>query len=164
VSSSVVKYEGAEMGMYVSSRYADANLGDEWMILLVSMTGEANDSVRVERENISLRGPDGRRYPLPSQPAFREAFGQLQLQLRAAETASPPPGRFSGYRKPCGRWFFAEPGAGIGRDYLDLTPQWVCSGPLVFLIPGGVQPGPWTLAIDLEESHVRAPFTLGENR
>ena len=163
VSSAVVKYEGVELGVLMSHRYADGHLGDEGMILLVSMTGEANATSRVERENISLRGPDGRRYPLPSQQTFREAYGELRHQLRAAEIASPPPGRFSGVREPCGRWYFTAPGDGIGNDFLDLTRHRVCAGPLVFLVPGGIQPGRWVLAIDLEESNVRLPFTLGDN-
>jgi len=35
-----------------------------------------------------------------------------------------------------------------------------CSGPLVFSVPGGVQPGRWRLVIDLEESRVDLPFEL----
>jgi len=160
VSSSVVKYEGIEAGVFLSSRYAAGHLGEEWMILMVSLTGESKEPVRVERSAVELRGPEGRNFPLPSQRSFRESFGELQPMLRAAEIASLPPGDFSGFRKPCERWFFAATGAGIGHDYLDLTSHRVCSGPLVFLVPGGVQPGRWVLRIDLEESDVRIPFVL----
>jgi hypothetical protein len=31
---------------------------------------------------------------------------------------------------------------------------------LAFQVPGGVQPGPWRLDIDLEESDVRVPFRV----
>jgi hypothetical protein len=160
VSSSVVRYVGHEIGAFVSSRYAGSQLGDEWMILMVSLTGEGENPVRVERSAISLRGPEGNIFVLPSQRGFRESFGELQPLLRHAQIASPPPGNFPGFRTPCERWFFAATGDGLGFDYLDLTPHRVCSGPLVFLVPGGVQPGRWVLQIDLEESDVRIPFVL----
>jgi hypothetical protein len=38
----------------------------------------------------------------------------------------------------------------------------VCYGRLFFAVPGGVQEGTYTLAIDLEESQLRIPFRLGE--
>jgi len=36
----------------------------------------------------------------------------------------------------------------------------VCWGPLVFQVPGGVQPGRWRLVIELEESTADIPFEL----
>ena len=40
--------------------------------------------------------------------------------------------------------------------------EYWCSGPLVFAVADGVQPGRWVLLIDLEGSDVRIPFTLGQ--
>jgi len=36
----------------------------------------------------------------------------------------------------------------------------LCSGPLVFKVPGGIQPGRWRLIIEQEESRVDVPFEL----
>jgi len=36
----------------------------------------------------------------------------------------------------------------------------LCSGPLVFRVSGGIQPGRWRLIIELEESRVDIPFVL----
>ena len=161
-SQTLVRYQGPELQALVSSRYAEANLGDEWLVLLVSFTGGRTAATTVERDGITLRGPDGVRYPLPSQQAFREAYSQLYPVLRSPEIVSLDPGSFGGLREPCGRWFFAGPWQGFAYDALDVTPFRVCSGPLVFLVPGGVQPGRWVLEIDLVESRARIPFVLEE--
>jgi hypothetical protein len=156
----LVRYQGSELGALVSFRYAEANLGDEWLILFVSLSGGRTATTTVERDGITLTGPDGIRYPLPSQQAFREAYSQLYAALRSPEIVSLDPGSFGGVREPCGRWFFARPSEGFAYDSLDVTPFRVCSGPLVFLIPGGVQPGQYVLEIDLAESKARIPFVL----
>jgi len=159
-SRTLVRYQGPELGVFLSSRYAEANLGDEWLILMVSLTGGRSEVTTVAREVVTLRGPDGVRYPLPSQQTFREAYAELYPALRSPEVVSLDPGSFGGLREPCGRWFFAGPWQGFAYDEIDLTPFRVCSGPLVFLVPGGVQPGRWVLEIDLVESRVRIPFVL----
>jgi hypothetical protein len=43
-----------------------------------------------------------------------------------------------------------------------VTPGYFCSGPLIFAVPDGVQPGHWVLIIGLEGGDVQIPFTLGE--
>ena len=161
-SRTVVRYEGAELEALISFRWADGHLGDEWMVLVVSFSGGRTATTRIERESIRLRGPDGTAYPLPSQEAFQAAYREIHPLLRAADVSSPPAGEFGGIREPCGRWFLAGPWESFAYDEVDVTPLRVCSGLLVFLVPGGVQPGPWTLEIDLPESKVRVPFVLGQ--
>jgi hypothetical protein len=155
----VVRYEAAELEVLVSLRYAELHLGDEWLVLPVSFSGGSASSTLV-RAAISLRGPDGTRYPLPSQETFREAYREIHPSLREADVASPPPGEFGGIREPCERWFFAGPSESFAYEEIHVTPHRVCSGPLVFLVPGGVQPGRWVLEIDLAEARVRIPFVL----
>jgi hypothetical protein len=48
----------------------------------------------------------------------------------------------------------------ITFDELPLSSSQICSGPLVFKVPGGVQPGRWRLIIELQESRADIPFTL----
>lgn len=156
----LVRYQGPELGAFVSSRYAESHLGDEWLILLVSLTGGRTATTTVERNAIVLRGPDGVRYPLPSQETFRDSYTDLYGALRSPEIISLDPGSFGGVREPCGRWFFAGPWESFAYDEIVVTPFRVCSGPLPFLVPGGVQPGRWVLEIDLVESKARIPFVL----
>lgn len=159
VSPSVVRSESGPLMVLLSFRHAERHLGDEWLILVAALTG-GTTSTTVARQDISVRGPDGIRYPLPSQRAFREAYPQLHVGLRSADVATALQQPFSGLREPCERWFFAGPWESFGYDELDLTTFRVCSGPLVFLVPGGVQPGRWVLEIGLEETTVRIPFVL----
>jgi hypothetical protein len=158
LSSSVVRYNGPGIEALIGFRYARAHLGDEWLVLETSLTGLAG-SKRVYRESISIRSPSGIRIPLPSQEVFRESYPEFRVALQRAESL-PSPEPFGGIRSTCDRWFFAAPGSGFAFDYVDLRPVLACEGPLVFSVPGGVQPGRWVLEIELEEHDVRIPFTL----
>lgn len=157
----LVRYEGAELQALVSYRWADAHLGDEWLVLAVWLSGGRSATTVVERDAIQLRGPAGTRYPLPSQRAFREAYSEVLTALISTDLSYPPGRGFGSDRRPCGRWFLAAPFEGFAYDTVDVSPFHFCSGLLVFLVPGGVQPGPWELEIDLQESKVRIPFVLG---
>jgi hypothetical protein len=159
----LVRYTGSELQALVSFRWADAHLGDEWLALVVWLSGGRTATTAIERDAVQARGPDGTRYPLLSQQAFREAYPEILSSLRSVDLSYPPGRGFAGERRPCGRWFLAAPWEGFAYDTIDVSPFQFCSGPLVFLVPGGVQPGPWVLEIDLEESKVRIPFVLGES-
>lgn len=158
----LIRYEGAELQALVSYRWADAHLGDEWLVLVAWLSGGRSATTVIDRNAITLRGPDGTRYPLPSQQAFRVAYPEILSALRSVDLSYPPGRGFAGERRPCGRWFLAAPFEGFAYDTVDVSPFHFCSGLLVFLVPGGVQPGPWVLEIDLPESKVRIPFVLGE--
>ena len=158
----LVRYEGAELQALVSYRWADAHLGDEWLVLVAWLSGGRSATTVIDRNAITVRGPDGTRYPLPSQQAFREAYPEILSSLRSVDLSYPPGRGFAGDRRPCGRWFLAAPFEGFAYDTVDVSSFHFCSGPLVFLVPGGVQPGPWVLEINLPESKVRVPFVLGE--
>ncbi len=157
----LVRYVGNELQALVSFRWADDHLGDEWLVLVVWLSGGRAAATQVDRNEIHVRGPDGTRYPLPSQQAFREAYPEIQASLRSVDLSYPPGRGFAGDRRPSGRWFLAGPWEGFAYDTVDVSPFHFCSGPLVFLVPGGIQPGQWVLEIDLEESKVRIPFVLG---
>jgi hypothetical protein len=86
------------------------------------------------------------------------------MMLDAAHAWIGPTGKFAGALSPCGYWFIVPRGVTNFAPILEVSPLRVCYGPLVFHVPGGVQPGRWVLEIDLEESDVRIPFTLGEKR
>ena len=158
----VVRYTGGELQALVSFGWADSHLGDEWLVLAVWLSGGRKATTTVDGNGILLRGPGGARYPLLSQQAFREAYPEVLTALRAVDFSYPPGRGFAGDRRPCGRWFLAGPWEGFAYDTIDVSPFQFCSGPLVFLVPGGAQPGRWELEIDLQESKVSIPFVLGE--
>ncbi|PWB80452.1 MAG: hypothetical protein C3F08_04325 [Candidatus Methylomirabilota bacterium] len=158
----VVRYTGNELQALVSFGWADSHLGDEWLVLAVWLSGGWTATTVIDRSAILIRGPDGARFPLLSQQAFREAYPDVLTALGAVDFSYPPGRGFTGDRRPCSRWFLAGPLETFAYNTIDVSPFQFCSGPLVFLAPGGVQPGEWTLEIDLQESKVRIPFVLGK--
>jgi hypothetical protein len=55
---------------------------------------------------------------------------------------------------------YVAPGEGVAFDEVTVNDRRGCQGKVMFNIPGGIQPGRWTLGIDFEESQIRIPFTL----
>ena len=95
----LIRYEGAELQALVSYRWADAHLGDEWLVLVAWLSGGRSATTVIDRNAITLRGPDGTRYPLPSQQAFREAYPEILSALRSVDLSYPPGRGFAGERR-----------------------------------------------------------------
>ncbi len=157
-STYIVWYQGPEIEAELDYRWADGHLGDEWLILKLSLLGAGS---RIEQQDIRARTPDGHSIPLVDQKEFRRVYSKLRIGLDRSYAWEPPTGRFAGSREPCGQWFLVPPGQFLASSTLYLASTRVCTDPLVFQIPIGVQPGRWVLEIDLEESDARIPFTLG---
>lgn len=155
----LVWYQGPEIRAELDYRWANGHLGDEWLILKLSLSGTG---CSVDRTDISVRTPDGHTLPLLDQQEFRRVYGQLWVGLDRSYAWEPPSGRFAGSRELCGQWYLVPPGQLLASPTLFLASTRVCTGPLVFQVPIGVQPGPWVLMIDLEERDARIPFTLGD--
>jgi len=158
-----VYYRGIELEADLDFYWADRHIGDEWLVLKLSMAG-IGPSTRVDGAAIRVRTPDGHRIPLPDQREFLRIYPDLRVMLDAAEAWIGPTGRFAGALTPCGYWFIVPRGSTNFARFLAVTPHRVCYGPLIFQLPMGVQPGRWVLEIDLEESDVRIPFELGAKR
>jgi hypothetical protein len=156
-------YRGIELEAELDYYWANRHLGDQWLILKLSMAG-IGPVTRVDGNAIRVRTPEGYRIPLPDQQEFLEIYPDLRVTLDAAKAWVGPTGKFAGAMDPCGYWFIVPRGTTSFARYLDVTPLRVCYGPLVFQVPLGVQPGRWVLEIDLQESDVRIPFVLGERR
>ena len=97
----------------------------------------------VNRSDISVRTPDGRRLPLVTQDEFRSSFGQIRIPVERSLAVLPILDRYRPNQMPCDRWFFVGPFGGFAFDEIPVNTFLVCSGPLAFKVPGGVQPGAW---------------------
>jgi hypothetical protein len=157
----VVEYRGPELTLEISHRWADRSLGDEMMVLGLTLSGTGGPKGRVDLENITLRTPGGYTLVPITREEFRHAFQALRSDIRNSDAWNAPAETFGGTRQPCDRWFYAPPGE-LGHKTLYLNPAQVCFGPMVFQVPGGIQPGRYIFIIDLEESDVRVPFTIGD--
>lgn len=157
-----VKSVGADLEGVVSYKFATANLGDEWLIISLAVGGLRGEAIEIRQEAISVRTPDGRVIVLPTQEEFIKAYPELQSTLRRAAVASEPLEATRGGRRPCELTFQRIPGTGTTRKSVWVTQRDLCVGQLTFPVRGGVQPGRWKLAIELEESVFEIPFQLGE--
>jgi hypothetical protein len=156
----LTRYRGPELEVEVNYWWAQRHLGDELLLLKVAfMAGRTSSLVKLE--NIRARTPDGHAIPPMDQIEFHKVYGQLRMALSQSNAWAGPTFRFMGSRGPCGRWFVSPPGA-LSPRYTEIYPSrsQVCFGPLVFQVPAGIQPGPWALTIDLEETQAKVPFKL----
>lgn len=149
----------AELGYH----WADKHLGDEWMILKLSVAGGRGGVTSVARENVHLKAPDGSVFDLPTEPEFRKVRGSMSMAFRQENIWGPAASRFTGSMRQLEEWFYSPQGKTFHRETVHPSSFQYCSGPLVFQVPGGVQPGNWKLIIDLEEMRAEIPFVLGEN-
>jgi len=107
-----------------------------------------------------VRTPEGRGLALVSQDEFRRNFAGIRIPVERTLDFLPLIYRYEPSRLPCERWFLAAPPGNITYDEIPLNSSQTCSGPLVFSVPGGVQPGRWRLIIELEESRADIPFVI----
>jgi hypothetical protein len=158
----VLKQFGPELWTVLGYRFANSQLGDEWMILEVGLSSPNGQSAEVTREEIFLLSPSGNRIPLATQRQFNEAWGSLRPVIQRANVDRDPLEYFPPSRLECAIQFFVAPGQGVSFDEVTLNDRRGCFGRLYINVPGGIQAGRWILGIDLEESEIRIPFDLGE--
>jgi len=159
MGAAVLRYRGPELEVALGFRFATASLGEEWLILDLAVTAAPGQTVEVRREKVFLLTPQGERLPLASQVQFAAAYPQLQATVRRAALAADPLDYFN-RELACNLEFFAVPGEGLAFPSVHLDDRRVCRGFLFFYVPGGIQPGTWTLGIDVVETKVRIPFRL----
>jgi hypothetical protein len=163
IGRTMLRYRGPELEVTLSYGFANANLGEEWLFVDTSITGNVRESVEVKREKVAVRTPSGDIVPLASQREFGEAYGKLAATLARADIAYQPIGNYP-ERREVGLNFLVVPGTGIALESVWVNDQNVAIGRLFFDLPMGIQAGPYELQIDLEETKIRIPFRLGEGQ
>jgi hypothetical protein len=153
-------YRGPDIDIEVDHWWAQRNFGEELMLLEVAFSAGQRPSL-VKLENIRLISPDGHQVPPFDQTEFRRVYGELRMALNQTDAWRRPTSRIVTSRRSCDRWFIAPPTAREARfSEILAAPSEVCFGPLVFRVPAGIQPGPWVLTIQFEESRAKVPFML----
>jgi hypothetical protein len=155
-------YTSPDLRAELDYHWADLHLGDEWLLLKLSVAGgPAGGVTPVNRKNIMVQAPDGAITMLPSQAEFRAVRGSMEVAFQQENSWGPSASRFRNSYVRILEWFFSPPGATFHREFITPSARQYFSGPLVFQIPGGVQPGEWTLIFELEEMRAEIPFVLG---
>jgi hypothetical protein len=156
----ILRQEGPEVDAVLGYRFAANSIGSDWLLLEVNLSSPRQQSAEIMREDVWVRTPDGTKVPLASQKLFGEDYGALRPVIDKANIQRDPMDYFPPNRRDCQVQFFVGPGDGVAFDSVSVNDRRACQGKLFFKIPGGVQPGRWTLGIDLEESQVRIPFEI----
>jgi hypothetical protein len=156
----ISRYQGPELELLVSSRVANARLGEEWLVLQVGVGGMESAATEVRRDAVSVQLPDGERIPIMSHQAFSSQYSEIAGPARAAAIAAEPLDFTRGNRRDCTLDFMPLPGTSIVRESRFVTMRDLCQGLLYFRIPGGVQPGRYELRVELEERKVDLPFEI----
>ncbi len=159
VGKTVVRYSGPEVEAVLSYRFAAANPGEPWMLLMLAVTGRTGKAVETRREKIFLLAPDGTRVPLATQAEFADASSGLRAMLARASINQEPVDYWAG-RTTQVLQLFAMPGEGLAFDAFTVNDRLVAIGPVFFHFPAGVAPGAYRFALDVGESQVRIPFEL----
>lgn len=162
VSRSSVFHDGPQIAATVVHPSAKRSVGEEWLVLAVELTAQQGSGPFViRRSDITLRTPDGRVLTPLSQDEFRSKYPRIQIPVERALAYLPLLNRYKPSREvPCTRWFLVPPPGMLSFDEIPVSSAQICSGPLVFNVSGGIQPGRWRLIIELEESRADIPFTL----
>jgi len=156
-----VVHEGPELVAVVAYLQGKYSVAEEWLILAVELTSPRGSGPNlINRSDISVRTPDGHRLELISQDEYRRNFAGIRIPVERSLNFLPLLYRYEPSRLPCDRWFLVSPPEMIAFDEISINSSQACSGPLVFSVPGGVQPGRWRLVIELEESRADIPFII----
>ena len=161
MNRNAVLYEGPEMVAAVAYRQGKKSVAEEWLILAVELTSpRGSGPTIVDRNDISVYTPEGRRLSLASQNEFIRYFAKLRIPTEQTLQFLPLLFRVEPNRLPGDRWFFAVSAEKIGYDEIPMNSSQRFWGPLIFSVPGGVQPGRWRLVFELEESRPDIPFSI----
>lgn len=152
-------YTSSDLRAELDFHWADRHPGDEWLILKLSVAGGLKGVTSVNQEEILVRAPDGTTYGLPTQAEYRTVRGSMRIAFKQENVWSPPASRFKGSLVRIEDWFYNPSGTVDYRETIHPSSAQYYSGPLMFQVPGGVQPGAWTLIIGQNE----IPFVLGES-
>jgi len=160
----MVGFESALIEVVVDYKFADASLGEDWLILNVAVTSSQSEATEVRSNHVFVQTPDGRKIALPSYSDFSKAYPEYQSAARRAALASDPIDFTHGGRATCELAFQPLPGTTTALESVYVNMRKICQGLLFFPVEGGVQPGKWQFIIEFEEFEARVPFVLGESK
>jgi hypothetical protein len=142
-------------------RYANQEVGKEWMLLDVGTTvREGTPDFKLTRGAISLETPDGQKVPLASNEEYRQA------DLRALENRTKVVHDSINYFPPmasrgCRVGFFSDvESRAMAFDEVELSYNRACLGRLYFHVPGGIKYGQHWLDVQFANSLIRVPFRI----
>lgn len=161
LGKTMVRFNSPLIEVIVDYKYAQSNLGEDWLILNVAVTSSKSESIEIRSDHVMVRTPDGRTIPLPPYSEFSKAYPEIQSAARRAALASDPVDFTRGGRRTCDLAFQPLPGTTTALESVFVNMRKICQSLLFFPVEGGIQPGTWNFIIEFEEFDARVPFDLG---
>jgi hypothetical protein len=145
-------------------RTANASVGQNWLMVEISMTALPGHSFTFNRDDFWLTTPDGAKVMLASQEEFNKGSGSVRaLDARAniaRDSLKYLPLQAS---IPCRIGFFsdtANPDRGLTFTEFSMSPDSFCGGRLYWVIPDGITLGQHFLNIQLPDQVMQVPFKI----
>jgi hypothetical protein len=160
LGKTIVRYRSSLVEVLVDYKFANASVGDGWIILNVAITSSNAQAIEVRSDSVSVRTPDGRKIPLPAYSDFIDAYPEIQSAARRAALASDPLDFTAAGRATCDLGFQPLPGTVTALESVYVTVRKICQALLFFPVQGGIQPGKWEFIIEFEEFDTRVPFEI----
>ena len=142
-----VEYQDDDLHVVAAYYHSQRNHDSRWLLLEVAV--EAFRPMRINREDIVLRSPDGREIPVASQRDYRTDYGRTQALIQNASTSRHGIGGY--FTAPGSRnfKFFAQPFEGIVYSFFDADTWRVAFGDLFFASPTGAwEDGTYSLVVN----------------
>ena len=159
----IVQWKDDRVQVVVSWRHAQDHLDARWILLDFSFFATRGNPVTINREDIELFLPDGRRLNLPSQSRMAKGIPDIRRMLQqAAVNRDPASGYFVGPTRRQDLQFFTIPGEGVVFNEITANHDRLTQGDLFFESPGETWPkGIYTLRIKNRDIDVKLPLPLG---
>jgi hypothetical protein len=141
--------------------YSQANHDSRWLLIELGALGQ--QATKIDRGRIELVMPTGRVVPLATQARWAEDSERNTLLLQQASTSRHP---VASYFKPTNgrtglRFFTRPPGAGTVLDFVDLAPNELALGDLLFESPTRLwDKGTYALVVRYDGSEAVLPIEL----
>jgi len=164
LGKTMVGFESPLIEVVVDYKFADASLGEDWLILNVAVTSSQSEATEVRSDGVLVVTPDGREIPLPAYSQFSKAYPEYQSAARRAALASDPVDFTHGGRATCELAFQPLPGTTSALESVYVNMRKICQGLLFFPVKGGIQPGNWQFVLEFDEFETRVPFVLGDSK
>ena len=145
-------------------RTANASVGQEWLMVEISMTVLPGHNMTLKRDDFWLTTPDGSRVDLASQEEFNKGSGAVRaLDARANISRDSLNYLPTQANIPCRMGFFSDastPERGLTFTQFSMNPDSFCGGRLYWIIPDGIKYGRHFLNIQLPDQVMKVPFKI----
>jgi len=145
-------------------RTANGSVGQEWLMVEISMTVLPGHNMTLKRDDFWLTTPEGSRVDLATQEEFNKGSGAVRaLDARAnvsRDSLNYLPKRAN---MLCRIGFFSDastPARGLTFTQFSMNPDSACGGRLYWIIPDGIKYGQHFLNIQLPDQVMKVPFKI----